>query len=220
VLNNVNGTSLNDKASNETLVQTVASIYQVPVSYVKFVSYILISTTTQTPLLSKFSKNSRVELLSSTTVFYTINATTITTVNVVDYPTQDSSQVLATFSTNMKAAVKAGNFTKALQSNAQIYGAPKLFSSSSNTVSSSVDIQNPSSGSSNNNNKLSGGQIAGIVIGSIFGFFLLVVLIYFVYAFSRKDEGAEGFNSVDGPTPVDRSASIRDVALDVGSSTV
>jgi hypothetical protein len=101
-----------------------------------------------------------------------------------------SSAVMSQYTTltgQLIAAVSSGNFTKALQSQAGIYGAP-LTSATADTVPTisqptitSVYITPTKAPTSKAHGKLTGGAVAGIVIGSVVVVSVLVGCVYVFY---------------------------------------
>lgn len=98
-------------------------------------------------------------------------------------------------------AVTSGEFTTLLQSNAAASGATGLVNATSDSIQIEViaigddDIDDDNGGgkSSSDGDELSDGELAGIIIGSFFGFLLLVALLYlaYVYFFAGNDDSLE-----------------------------
>jgi len=92
--------------------------------------------------------------------------------------TQSSSLTYEGLSSELKSSVSSGYFNTQLQSIASGEGYNTLAQCTSSSVST-VDETPTSSSSSNKDDSLSGGAIAGIVIGSVFGAVLIGLGLYY-----------------------------------------
>lgn len=104
----------------------------------------------------------------------------------------DPSQTYSSLSSQLSNAVSGGTFTVLLQSYGTSTGATGFQQASSDSVSTSDLVGS----SGNDDDSLSGGAIAGIVIGVLVGVLLLAGIIYY-FALSKPAAAAAQTNGQD-----------------------
>lgn len=107
----------------------------------------------------------------------------------------------------LEDAVTSGEFTMLMQSNAASMGATGLVNATTDSIRIEIiEIEDDDENNGGNNkskddeDKLTDGELAGVIIGSFFGFLLLLALFYFAYVYfisnsDVSDNGSENFSS-------------------------
>lgn len=117
----------------------------------------------------------RLGMFFAQTQTYSVVAVTKTSVLVTS---GSSSDAYTTYSTLLSNAVTSDTFTTYLQSASVTYGSTNLANADATGV---VSVPDEVSYPGSDDDGLTDGQIAGIVIGTVFGFFIIVGLVYYFF---------------------------------------
>ena len=99
----------------------------------------------------------------------------------------DTASLYNGVNNNLQSAVTTGAFDQTLQTSSNVNNAGLTTASVASVSSSPATVSYPPSSSSND--RLSDGAIAGIVIGTVVGFALLVAAAYFAYIYYIAHHG-------------------------------
>lgn len=120
---------------------------------------------------------------ATTSTSFTTSTTASTTSSILvayEVYVHDASQSYASLSLQLNTAVSSGYFTANLQTYGGILGATELENATSTSVTTTNLLASNTGGGRGSSDDLSGGEIAGVVIGSLAGVVLIALLVYCV----------------------------------------
>jgi hypothetical protein len=174
----VNGVTLNP-TSQETIKQSIANASQTNPNNVELVSV----TRTDRRLLSSVLHRSLTAALFSYKVVAEIHF------NLIDFPGLNDSYVAGTKSKGLMEAVKTQEFDRIISHYATMNNATQLVNVNVLDIDITATIIPVPHEASSDNDRISGGRIAGLVVGVTMGTLFLSVLVYFVLVRRRLRSG-------------------------------
>lgn len=158
-------------ADEQAVVNATANSMKIAINYVTYSKTIPLSTATPSVIVTLVRTQSGSSVIAVTT-------TTI--------PTNDPTTTYTTLTASLSFAVTNGTFTTSFQSACNYYVGNSCSAVCANVTSSNPTVITPQS-DNNDDDKLSDGEIAGAVIGSVAGAALLSGAAY--YVLTKKREG-------------------------------
>ncbi len=158
-------------ADQQAVVNATANSMKIAINYVTYSKTIPLSTATPSVIV---------------TLVRTQSGSSVVAVTTTTIPTNDPTTTYNTLTASLSFAVTNGTFTTSFQSACNYYDGNSCSAVCANVTSSNPTVITPLS-DNNDDDKLSDGEIAGAVIGSVAGAALLSGAAY--YVLTKKREG-------------------------------